>query len=156
VVGATILGFGVLMAGFRRRGGQPWTPFGRTHNRDLAAGAVAGVTTALVGMAGPPVLIYLLLAGTAAQTVRATLLAFFALSYGATVASHAATVGIPGPTWAAAGILAPFALLGGVAGRPIGDRLGSDGFAMLAIGLLTLAGFYTLAAAGVGLVTRQQ
>ena len=155
VVGATILAFGVMMAGFRRRGGQPWTPFGRTQTRDFAAGAVAGVATALVGMAGPPVLIYLLLAGTAAQTVRATLLAFFALSYGATVASHAATVGIPDPTWAAAGILAPFALLGGVAGRPIGDRLGSDGFAILAIGLLTLAGLYTLAAAGVGLVTRQ-
>ena len=58
---------------------------------------VAGVATALVGVAGPPVLIYPLLAGTAAQTVRATLLAFFALSYGATLASHAATVGIPGP-----------------------------------------------------------
>jgi hypothetical protein len=55
----------------------------------------------------------------------------------------------------AAGILAPFALLGGFAGRPIGDRLGSDGFALLAIALLTVAGLYTLAAAGVGLVTRQ-
>ena len=106
-------------------------------------------------MAGPPVLIYLLLAGTAAQTVRATLLAFFALSYWATLASHAATVGIPGPTWVAAGILAPFALLGGLVGRPIGDRLGSDGFALLAITLLTAAGLYTVAAAGVGLLTRQ-
>jgi uncharacterized membrane protein YfcA len=106
-------------------------------------------------MAGPPVLIYLLLTGTAAQTVRATLLAFFALSYGATVASHAATVGIPGPTWVAAGILAPFALFGSLVGRPIGDRLGSDGFAILAIALLTAAGIYTVAAAGVGLATRQ-
>ena len=155
MVGATILAFGVMMAGFRRRAGRPWTPFGRTKTGDLAAGAVAGVATALVGMAGPPVLIYLLLAGTAAQTVRATLLAFFALSYGVTLASHVATVGIPGPTWAAAGILAPFALLGGLVGRPIGDRLGSDGFALLAIALLTVAGLYTVAAAGVGLVTRQ-
>jgi uncharacterized membrane protein YfcA len=155
VVGATILAFAAMMAGFRRRGGRPWAPFCRTQSRDLAAGAVAGVATALVGMAGPPVLIYLLLAGTAAQTVRATLLAFFALSYGATVASHAVTIGIPGPTWVAAGILAPFALLGGVAGRPIGDRLGSDGFAILAIALLAVAGLYTAAAAGVGLVTRQ-
>ena len=144
-----------MMAGFRRRGGRPWAPFARTQTRDLAAGAVAGVATALVGMAGPPVLIYLLLAGTAAQTVRATLLAFFALSYGATVASHAATVGIPGRTWVAAGILAPFALLGGFAGRPIGDRLGSDGFALLAIALLTVAGLYTVGAAAVGLITRQ-
>ena len=106
-------------------------------------------------MAGPPVLIYLLLAGMAAQTVRATLLAFFALSYGVTVASHAATIGIPGRTWMAASILAPFALLGGFAGRPIGDRLGSDGFAILAIALLAVAGLYTVAAAGVGLVNRQ-
>src|SRR5271170_4076910 len=150
-VGATILAFAAMMAAFRRRGGQPWAPFGRTQGRDLAAVAVAGIATALVGMAGPPVLIYLLLAGTAAQTVRATLLAFFALSYGATVVSHAATIGIPGPTWVAAGILAPFALLGGFTGRPIGDRLGSDGFALLAIALLTVAGLYTLAAAGVGL-----
>jgi hypothetical protein len=69
-----------------------------------------------------------LLAGTAVQTVRATLLAFFALSYGATVASHAATIGIPGSTLVAAGILAPIALLGGLVGRPIGDRIGTDGF----------------------------
>src|SRR5947208_3329275 len=153
--GATILAFAVMMAGFRFRGSRGWAPFARTQTGDLAAGAVAGVATALVGMAGPPVLIYLLLAGTAAPTVRATLLAFFALSYGATVASHAATIGIPGPTWVAAGILAPFALFGGLVGRPIGDRLGSDNFAILAIALLTAAGLYTVAAAGVGLVTRQ-
>jgi uncharacterized membrane protein YfcA len=153
--GATILAFAVMMAGFRFRGGRPWAPLARTQTGDLAAGAVAGVGTALVGMAGPPVLIYLLLAGTAAQTVRATLLAFFALSYGVTVASHAATIGIPGPTLMAAGILAPFALLGGFTGRPIGDRLGSDGFAILAIALLAVAGLYTVAAAGVGLVNRQ-
>ncbi len=106
-------------------------------------------------MAGPPVLIYLMLAGTAAQTVRATLLAFFGLSYAATVASHAATIGIPGPTWLAAGILAPVALLGGLVGRPIGDRIGTDGFAILAIALLTVAGLYTSIAACVGLATRQ-
>jgi hypothetical protein len=119
-------GFAVLTAGFRFRGGQRWTPLARTRTGDLAAGAVAG-----------------------------PLLAFLALSYGATVASHAATIGIPGPTWMAAGILAPFALLGGFAGRPIGDRLGSDGFAILATALLAVAGLYTVAAAGVGLATRQ-
>jgi hypothetical protein len=46
-------------------------------------------------------------------------------------------------------------LLGGFTGRPIGDRLGSDGFAILAIALLAVAGLYTVAAAGVGLVNRQ-
>ena len=102
---------------------------------------------------GPPVLIYLLLAGAAARTVRATLLAFFALSYGVTLASHAATIGIPAPTWLAAGILIPFAFLGGLAGRPIGDRLGAEAFAMLAIALLAVAGAYTLSAAAVAFAT---
>jgi len=78
-----------------------------------------------------------------------------ALSYGATLAAPAATIGIPRPTWIAAGMLVPFALLGGDAGRPIGDRLGTEGFALLAIGLLTAAGLYTVAGASIGLVTRQ-
>src|SRR5690348_10212194 len=45
--GAMILAFAVMMAGFRFRG-QPWVPFARTQTGDLAAGAVAGVATALV------------------------------------------------------------------------------------------------------------
>jgi uncharacterized membrane protein YfcA len=152
--GAMIFGFAILMAVSRRRSGQPgqgkhWTPFAMSPGLDLAAGAVAGIAGALVGQPGPPVLIYLLLARTAAKTMRATLLAFFALSYGVTLASHAATVGIPAPTWVAAGVLIPFAFLGGLAGRPIGDRLGAEAFALLAIALLAVAGAYTLGAAGV-------
>ncbi len=148
--GAMIFGFAILMAVSRRRSGQPgqgkhWTAFAMSPGLDLAAGAVSGIAGALVGQPGPPVLIYLLLAGTAARTVRATLLAFFALSYGVTLASHAATIGITAPTWLAAGILIPFALLGGLAGRPIGDRLGAEAFARLAIGLLAVAGAYTSA-----------
>jgi uncharacterized membrane protein YfcA len=87
--------------------------------------------------------------------VRATLLAFFALSYGVTLASHAATIGIPAPTWLAAGILIPFAFLGGLAGRPIGDRLGADAFARLAIALLAVAGAYSLGAAALATLARE-
>jgi hypothetical protein len=97
VAGAMISGFAILMAVSRRRSGQPgqarhWTAFAMSPGLDLAAGAVSGIASALVGQAGPPVLIYLLLAGAEARTVRATLLAFFALTYGVTLASHAATV----------------------------------------------------------------
>jgi uncharacterized membrane protein YfcA len=93
--GAIIFGFAILMAVSRRRSGHPgqgkhWLPLVMSPGLDLAAGAVSGVAGALVGQPGPPVLIYLLLAGTAARSVRATLLAFFALSYGVTLASHAA------------------------------------------------------------------
>jgi len=154
--GAMIFGFAILMAVSRRRSGQPgqekhWTAFAMSPGLDLAAGAVSGFAGALVGQPGPPVLIYLLLAGAAASTVRATLLAFFALSYGVTLASHAVTIGIPAPTWLAAGILIPFAFLGGLAGRPIGDRLGADAFALLAIALLAVSGAYTLGAAALAL-----
>ena len=156
--GAMIFGFAILMAVSRHQSGQPdrgkhWTAFAMSPGLDLAAGAVSGFAGALVGQPGPPVLIYLLLAGAAARTVRATLLAFFALSYGVTLASHAATIGIPAPTWLAAGILIPFAFLGGLAGRPIGDRLGAEAFAMLAIALLAVAGTYTLNAAAVAFAT---
>src|SRR5215471_9245449 len=157
-VGAMIFGFAILMAISRRRLGQPgqdkrWTAFAMSPGLDLAAGAVSGIAAALVGQPGPPVLIYLLLVGAAAKTVRATLLAFFALSYGVTLASHEATIGIPAPTWLAAGILIPFAFFGGLAGRPIGDRLGAEAFTLLAIALLALAGAYTLGAALLAFVT---
>jgi uncharacterized membrane protein YfcA len=111
-VGATILAFAVLMAVSRHRRGHSGLdyrpPLVMSPSRDLAAGAVAGIATALLGMAGPPVLIYLLLTGAAPRMVRATLLAFFAFSYGATLISHIATIGIAAPTWLVAGILIPF------------------------------------------------
>jgi uncharacterized membrane protein YfcA len=155
--GAIIFGFAIVLAVSRRSGqpgqGKHWTAFAMSPGLDLAAGAVSGFAGALVGQPGPPVLIYLLLAGTAARTVRATLLAFFALSYGVTLASHAVTIGVPAPTWLAAGILIPFAFLGGVAGRPIGDRLGAEAFAILAIALLAVAGAYTLGVATVALAS---
>jgi uncharacterized protein len=150
-VGVTILAFAVLMALRRRRRDRRLTPLALSPGGDLTAGAASGVATALVGMAGPPALIYLLLAGAAAITVRATLLAFFALAYGATLISHAMTIGVPGSTWLTAGTLVPFALLGGFAGRPIGDRLGTEGFQVLAVVLLAAAGLYTAAAAVIGL-----
>jgi uncharacterized protein len=148
VVGGTILAFALLLAALqqRRRAGRPML-LGMNPRRDFATGVVSGIATGLVGMSGPPVLVYLMLAGTPVRTVRATLLAFFALCYAATVAVHSATVGIPSWTWFAAAALLPFALLGGWAGRWLGGRLGETAFTVLAIGLLMTAGIYTLAAA---------
>ena len=75
------------------------------------------------------------------------------LAYTVTLVSHAVTVGIPAQTWLSAGVLTPFAFLGGLAARLLGDRLGPDSFTILAILLLAAAGIYTLAAA-VGLAPR--
>ena len=146
LVGATILGFAVLLE-CRRRPDGPVGTFAIRPVAEVATGAVSGIATALVGMAGPPVLIYLLLAGAPSRTVRATLLSFFALAYATTLATHAVIVGIPPQTWFSASVLIPFAFLGGLAARPLGDRLGSDSFTIIAILLLGAAGIYTLAAA---------
>jgi len=59
----------------------------------LQSGAISGTATALVGMAGPPLLIYLLLAGAPPPTARATLLSFFGIVYAAALLSHTIAVG---------------------------------------------------------------
>ena len=154
VAGAVVLGFAAGLAALRsgRRGRPPFRLAGG--GSDLAAGAVSGAAAALVGMAGPPVLIYLLLTGAASQTIRATLLAFFALLYAVTLAAHAVTLGVPAQSWLAAAILLPFAVGGGLVGRPLGDRLGAGGFFRLAVALLAAAGLLTFAGAA-GLVGRR-
>ena len=155
LIGATILALTAVICWVRLRGPDRHTALlGMRPGRDLAVGAVSGTATALVGMAGPPVLIYLLLARAPAPTVRATLLSFFGIVYAAALLSHAVAVGISASTWIGAGVLIPFAALGAIAGRPLGDRLGVQAFAMLAIVLLAAAGLYTLATSA-GPATRQ-
>src|SRR6266446_5948521 len=156
LIGATILALtGAVICWVRRRGPDNHRALlAMRPGRDLAVGAISGTATALVGMAGPPVLIYLLLARAPAPTVRATLLSFFGIVYAAALLSHAVAVGISASTWIGAGVLIPFAALGAIAGRPLGDRLGVHAFAMLAIVLLATSGLYTLAASA-GPATRQ-
>jgi uncharacterized membrane protein YfcA len=158
LVGATILGFALLLGWRRRRPRELRRPLSIGTGRirtglEVGTGLIAGIATALVGMAGPPVLIYLLLAEAPPQTVGATLLSFFAFAYAASLASHVATIGVLARTWLSAGILIPFAFIGALAGRPLGERIGADSFAILATLLLGAAGLYTLAAA-VGLIVR--
>lgn len=147
IVGAAILIFALAFALVRRRRGGSRALLSMTRGRDLATGAVSGVATALAGISGPPVVIYLLLAEAPPRTVRATLISYFAAVYAATVAANVATIGVPAETWLAAGVLIPFAVLGGLVGRPLGDRLGSEAFAVLAISILVASGLYTLVAA---------
>ena len=89
-------------------------------------------------------LFYLLLTGAVRRTARARLLSFFSLSYAATLAVHAATIGVPSSTLLAAAGLVPFAILGAFTGRPLGNRLGAEGFAALAIALLAVAGLCSI------------
>ena len=89
-----------LLGWRRRRGvGEFSGSFGMKPGIEIATRLVAGVATAVVGIAGPPVLIYLLLVGASSRAVRATLLSFFAFAYAASLASHVVTVGIRTGTW---------------------------------------------------------
>ena len=77
VAGATVVAFAVMLA--RSRLGRHPTRLRMAPRWDLATGALAGAANALVGISGPPVLIYLMLGGAPIRSVRATLVAFFAL-----------------------------------------------------------------------------
>ena len=145
VAGALVTIFALVLAESRWAGRHAiiaLNPFA-----DLAAGVVAGAATALVGMSGPPVLIYLMLAGAPAQLARATLLSFFLLIYAATVAAETLFFGMPTAVWLTAASLVPFAWAGGLIGLRVGDRLDPARAAALAIGVLGASGLYTLAAA---------
>jgi uncharacterized protein len=145
VIGVTILAFAgiIIAARWRRR----LTALVMRPSRDLAFGIASGIATALTGMSGPPVLIYLMLTGAAPRMLRATLFAFFAGSYAATLAAYVATVGVPRATWLGAASLIPFAWAGGLIGRRIGDRLGVEAATVLALIVLIATGLYTVAAA---------
>jgi uncharacterized protein len=145
VVGTAVLCFAAVLA--LRRWGRLDLALRMRAGRDLAAGAAAGAATALAGISGPPVVIYLLLAEVPMRTFRATLAAFFMWCYAATLLADVATIGVSGKVWLRSAILIPFAWAGGVCGRRLGDRLGADTAGTLALAVLTAAGLYTLFAA---------
>lgn len=144
VAGATVVAFAVMLA--RSRLGRHPTRLRMAPRWDLAAGTLAGAANALVGMSGPPVLIYLMLAGAPIRTVRATLVAFFALIYAVTLAADVVFLGVSGSDWLIAASLLPPIGAGSLLGLGIGNRLGATAAEVLAIVVLGGAGLYTLAA----------
>lgn len=143
--GTIVTFFAVMLARHRWRGGE--TRIARSPARDWGVGMVAGIATGLVGMAGPPPLIYLMLARAPMPTVRATLIAFFCLIYAVTVTANTAFVGMPHEAWPIAASLIPFIWVGGRIGLRVGERIGERRAAALAIAVLAATGLYTLAAA---------
>jgi uncharacterized membrane protein YfcA len=106
---------------------------------------VIGIATALTGMSGPPVLIYLMLAGMQPRAVRAILFAFFAACYAATLAAYIAAVGVPSTIWLGAASLIPFAWAGGLTAG--GSATCVDAATVLALIVLIATGLYTVVAA---------
>ncbi|MGA8402526.1 MAG: sulfite exporter TauE/SafE family protein [Stellaceae bacterium] len=145
VAGTIVTGFALMLSWLRWHGQA--RALALRPSRDLAAGAVAGIATGLVGMAGPPVLIYLMLARAPMTTMRATLIAFFAVIYAVTLTANAVFAGMPGRDWLIAASLLPLVWAGGRIGLRAGDRLGEAAAAALALSVLGAAGLYTLAVA---------
>lgn len=145
VAGTVIAVLAAVQALSRYRRHQPMLAL--TAAGDLAAGAVAGAATGLVGMPGPPLVIYLIMAGAPAQKSRATQIAFFALIYTVTLAANVAFAGVSGAGWLLAASLMPTTAIGALVGTHIGNRLDENTAATLAIVVLGIAGVYTLAAA---------
>ena len=114
---------------------------------DLVAGAAAGAATGLVGMPGPPVVIYLILVGAPAQLSRSTQIAFFALVFAATLAANVVFRGVPRVDWMVAASLMPPTALGAWVGAHIANRLDDNAATILALVVLGVAGLYTLAVA---------
>jgi uncharacterized protein len=114
---------------------------------DVVAGAIAGAATGLVGMPGPPVVIYLIAVGAPVQMGRATQMAFFTLVFAATLAADAALHGVPGRDWVIAASLMPTTAIGALIGMRVANRLNENSATILAIAVLGAAGLYTLAAA---------
>ncbi|HEU0215216.1 MAG TPA: sulfite exporter TauE/SafE family protein [Stellaceae bacterium] len=145
MAGVIVTAFAIMLSWYRFR--RHASRLELRPGRDLAVGAVAGVATGLVGMAGPPVLIYLLLSRAPMVMVRATLIAFFAVIYAVTLAANIVVVGMPTQDWLIAASLLPLIWVGGRIGLRVGDRLGEAAAAALALVVLAAAGLYTLAAA---------
>lgn len=142
--GAVIVLFAAMLGWNRYRQRPLSVPIHR--GLDLGAGTVAGVATGLVGMPGPPLLIYLMLTAAPMLAVRGTLIAFFVLVYAVTLASDVVFLGVPAADWAIAASLLPLTWAGGIVGLSIAERLNETVAAMLAIFVLAAAGLYTLAA----------
>ena len=145
IAGMIVTGFALMLSWHRWRGQA--TALALRPSRDFAVGGVAGVATGLVGMAGPPVLIYLMMARAPMTTMRATLIAFFAVIYAVTLAANTIFVGMPGRDWLIAASLLPLVWIGGRIGLRVGDRLGEAAAAVPALSVLGATGLYTLAVA---------
>jgi uncharacterized membrane protein YfcA len=144
--GVVIVLFAAMMLGWNRYRRRP--PLVAMHlGLDLGAGTIAGAATGLVGMPGPPLMIYLMLAAAPMRAVRATLVAFFVLVYAATLLSDVVFLGVPMRDWAIAASLLPLTWGGGIVGLNVAERLNETVATILSILVLAVAGLYTLAAA---------
>ena len=73
----TVIGVGVIAAAVALARGWRLAPASSRFRRPLVVGSISGALRTLTGIAGPPVIIYLLAENFDQERLRATILAFF-------------------------------------------------------------------------------
>jgi uncharacterized membrane protein YfcA len=142
----TILTF-VALAVFGTRPGNADGAGARPRFRTPSAvgvGALAGGMTTALGMPGPAIVLYLTAVGAGKDATRSLTLAFFTVSFGASLILQTATVGVSGGVWITAALLLPIAAVGALVGHALGSRVSESAFRRMVLTLVASSGAYVL------------
>ena len=110
----------------------------------VATGFLAGAMTSSIGMAGPPLVLYLTALRSDKNALRASALCFFVFAYGITAMLMAATTGFERRVWEAAVVLVPLAAVGAVVGHRAAPHVPERGFRTIVLLLIAAAAAYVL------------
>lgn len=110
----------------------------------VGVGMLAGGMTMALGLPGPPVVLYMVALRPGKDVLRATVLAFFSVSYAGSLLLQTVTVGVERGVWVTAGLMLPAACAGGAIGNWLARFVGETAFRRVVLGLIALAGVSTL------------
>ena len=111
---------------------------------ELAVGVLAGTLGVAFAFFAPPIIFYLLLARAGKDTTRATMLVYFAVTYGMATLVHGLWGGMTGQSWLLALLLLPAVLLGTFAGHRLAARLNDRRIRLLILITLIGSGGYAM------------
>jgi len=120
----------------------------------MGTGILSGFLGAGLAMPGPPVVARLSALGSAKDTVRATILALFVVSFGTAIPLQALTVSISPQTMSLAVTLAPVTLIGVYLGRKSVAWISERAFRLIITSVLAATSVSLLASSIGSLVER--
>ena len=111
---------------------------------ELTVGLLAGTLGVAFAFFAPPIIFYLLLVRAGKEATRATMLVYFAVTYGMATLVHGLWGGMTGQSWGLALLLLPAVLLGTFAGHRLAARLNDRRVRLLILMTLTGSGGYAI------------
>ena len=140
----TVIGVGVIAAAVALARGWRLAPASSRFRRPLVVGSISGALRTLTGIAGPPVIIYLLAENFDQERLRATILAFFLPAPLVTVVLFEIAGELTSPRLTTAAALVPVALASAWLGIRFKESVDEAFWRRLTLFLLTLAGLSAL------------